>query len=270
MRSRLDLAWPILGCPYRSSACNLHPGKRRGIRIRSVRTRTTPPNNEGLIPHVGYGLDAEAEEDSPPIGATQFVTFHCPSWYPYETQLSFPSTDAGRAYWTSASPVVVVTFRTWIPVIRIECSGTPRWCSISARSALSSPSTSVELTWAVVRHGAPCILRISATVPVKKALDQAVAAARSPAVPLLVGEPCEVCKLAPVLQAAQSAVRLPTAIQPLTLATDQSLHSIGRPVLGYRAVGVRPIRGERCLIRHSWRLPMSIRRQNRTEHPRHR
>lgn len=161
------------------------------------------------------------------MGASQFVTFHCPSWYPYETQLSFPTTDAGRAYWTSASPVVVVTFRTWIPVIRIETSGTPMWCSISARSALRYSPSTLGLTLGAVRHDAPCILRMSATVPVKKALDQAVAAARSPAVPLSAGEPCEVCKLAPVLQAAQSVVRLPMAIQRLTLATEQSLHSTG-------------------------------------------
>jgi len=69
------------------------------------------------------------------------------------------------------------------------------------------------------------MLRMSATVAVKKALDHAVAAARSPAVPVSAGEPCEECTLAPILQAAQSTIRLPTATHRLTLVTGQSLHA---------------------------------------------
>jgi hypothetical protein len=45
-------------------------------------------------------------------------------------------------------------------------------------------------------------------------------------VPVSVGEPGAVWELDPVLQAAQITVRLPTAIQRLTAATDRSLHSI--------------------------------------------
>jgi hypothetical protein len=45
-------------------------------------------------------------------------------------------------------------------------------------------------------------------------------------VPVSVGEPGAVWELDPVLQAAQITVRLPTAIQRLTAATNRSLHSI--------------------------------------------
>ena len=44
--------------------------------------------------------------------------------------------------------------------------------------------------------------------------------------PVSVGEPGAVWELDPVLQAAQITVRLPTAIQRLTAATDPSLHSM--------------------------------------------
>src|ERR1035438_8687095 len=67
---------------------------------------------------------------------------------------------------------------------------------------------------------------MSTKVPVRKALDQAVAAAQRPAVPVSAGEPGAVWELDPVLQAAQITVRLPTTIQRLTAATDRSLHSI--------------------------------------------
>lgn len=65
-------------------------------------------------------------EDSPPIGAWQLVTRHFPLSYPNETQLSLPTTDGGRAYRTSASPVVAVIFRVRTPVKRIAWSGVRR------------------------------------------------------------------------------------------------------------------------------------------------
>ena len=154
------------------------------------------------------------------MGAWQFVSFHCPPWYSYETQLSFPVKEAGRSYCTSASPVVAMTFRTCTPLIRIESRVTPRRCCIAARICLRYDAVIMELmVGAPERQPGASMPRISATVPVRKALDQAIAAARRPAVVGSLGDVGALDEVEPVLQAAQIRARPPTTTQRLILGT---------------------------------------------------
>ena len=79
--------------------------------------------------------------------------------------------------------------------------------------------------------------------------------------PVSVGEPGAVCELDPVLQAVQSTMRLPTAIQRLTAATDRSLHSIpggsGCADTG-RVLGI-PVHREGVMLRHIRAVPIGLR-----------
>jgi hypothetical protein len=113
LRSPMGICLPLLGFPP------------------SLRTGGDPTDNDGADPARRLQSRCGGGRARPQLKAWRLVTFHCPSCYPYETPLLFPTTDAGRASCTTASPGVGVTFLTWTPVIGSNPGG--------QRNSASSP-----------------------------------------------------------------------------------------------------------------------------------
>ena len=99
--------------------------------------------------------------------------------------------------------------------------------------------------------------RMSATVPVRNALDHALAAARRPVTPALLGEPDSVNELGPPLQAAQTAGRPTTTIQRLAPTTCPWLHAGDGPTAQLSAVPPESSGSEPCQTQFLRLAPMS-------------